>query len=91
VCAVIASPNHATTARILTISGVVAIAAGLVLGLVVEPLLFVIALVGVMDLVVARVIGSGRLGRASVASAAGGEESADPAADPSYNPYARED
>jgi hypothetical protein len=85
-----AAASYEKTARILTISGVVTIAAGVVLGLVVEPLLFVIALVGVMDLVIARVIGGGRLGRASVGPAAG-DEPVDPAADPSHNPYARED
>lgn len=76
-------------------SGVATIVAGVVLGLVVEPVLFAIAGVGVMDLVVARVIGSGRVGRASVGSAEGDTSAADPdpadPADPSYNPYARED
>ena len=73
-------------------SGVATIVAGVVLGLVVEPVLFAIAGVGVMDLVVARVLGSGRVGQASAGSAAGdATASADPDADPSHNPYARED
>ena len=52
----IAGSSYETTARILTISGVVTIVAGIVLGLVMEPYLFLIALVGVVDVVVARVI-----------------------------------
>jgi hypothetical protein len=83
--------SYERTARILMFSGVATIVAGVVLGLVVEPVLFAIAAVGVMDLVVARVLASGRVGQASVGSAADEHAPADADADPSYNPYARED
>ena len=56
----------------------------MVLALVVEPYLIAIALVGLVDFVLARMFASGRLGSGGAAAPEAGE-------DPSYNPYARED
>ncbi len=56
----------------------------IVLGVLVSPILFAIALFSVVDVWLARAYSSGRL-------RIGSEPHADPSADPSYNPYARED
>ena len=70
-------------ARALMLSGLVTIVVAVVLAIVVEPFLIAIALVGVVDFVLARMFASGRLGSGGAAPEAG--------EDPSYNPYARED
>jgi hypothetical protein len=72
-----------SVATILTISGIGTIVVAIVLALAVEPLLGLLVLVGITDLVVARLFASGKLG--------GRRAAMDPADDPSYNPYARED
>ena len=73
------------TVTALRVSAAITVVAGIVCGLVVSPALFGLVLVGVVDLVLARMFASGRLG----------SQTADPVAavesDPSYNPYARED
>jgi len=64
--------------------------AGIALGVAVEPALFAICLIGVVDFALAWLFTSGRLGHEAQRrreAAAEGEA----AADPSYNPYARED
>jgi hypothetical protein len=81
-----AQTNRALVARVLVISGVATIVVAVVLGIVVEPVLFAIAGVGILDLVLARAFASGRLG-----SADGDAAEPAPSEDPSYNPYARED
>jgi hypothetical protein len=68
--------------RVLFLSGLAMIAVGIVLAIVVSPLLGLIALVGVGDLLLARMFRSGRIGT----STGGGDP-----ADASVNPYARED
>ena len=85
-CEVSAQSNRALVARVMVISGIATIVIAIVLGIVVEPVLFAIAGVGILDLVMARVFASGALGSASgdATGPAAGE-------DPSYNPYARED
>jgi hypothetical protein len=81
----------------LVVTGVASIVAGIVLAVAVDPLLGLIALIGVLDLALAWAFATGRLGgrTAGVSDPTQGEASADPspdpAADPSYNPYARED
>ena len=75
-------------ATTLTFSGIATIAVAIALGIAVEPFLFAIALVGVADIVLARMFASGRLGGGS---ADAGDAATVTAADPSYNPYARED
>ena len=75
-------------ATTLTFSGIATIAVAIVLGIAVEPFLFAIALVGVADIVLARLFASGRLGGGSPQT---GDAAAAAQADPSYNPYARED
>ena len=81
-----AQGNTPLVARVMVISGIATIVVAVVLGIVVEPVLFAIAGVGLLDLVMARVFASGRLGSA-------GGDAAEPVAgeDPSSNPYARED
>jgi hypothetical protein len=82
-------------ARVLVLSGVATIVVAAVLGIVVDPLLALIALIGVADLIVARGFSTGRLGtpRATAAEPEMSDELApgDASRDPSYNPYARED
>lgn len=79
-------------ARFLTISGIVTIVIAAVLAVAVEPLLALVALIGVIDLALARGFASGRLG-APAPGAEIAEELApgDASRDPDYNPYARED
>jgi hypothetical protein len=67
--------------RVLFASGLTLIVVGVVLAIAVSPLLGLIALVGVGDLVLARMFRSGRFGT-STAGEAG---------DAPVNPYARED
>ena len=82
-------------ARALVISGVVTIGVAVVLAVALEPYLIAIALVGLVDFVLARMFASGRLGGSGVQAAteepADAAEPADPTQDPTYNPYARED
>jgi hypothetical protein len=73
--------------RVLMTAGIGTIALAIALGIAFDPLLYVIALAGVGDLVFAWMIASGRIKpRPSDPAAAEAAE-----ADPSYNPYARED
>ena len=85
-CGVSTPSGSPLVARALFISGIVTIVVAVVLAVVVEPVLGAIALVGIIDLVLARAFASGRLG-----SGGGAAGSPDPGEDPSYNPYARED
>jgi hypothetical protein len=80
------SSNPRVVAGYLYLSAAITIVVGIVLGFVVGPVWFAIVAVGVLDVILARLFASGRLG---------GPDKSDPAAaaeaDPSYNPYARED
>jgi hypothetical protein len=71
----------------LTISGIVITAVGIGVGIAVGPAYFAIAAFGLVDFVLAWMFHTGRLG----GPAAAPEQPIDPTADPSYNPYARED
>jgi hypothetical protein len=71
---------------VLRISGVAMISVGAALGAVVTPALFALVLLGVFDIVLAQAFASGRIGGAKVVDPAAQVE-----ADPSFNPYARED
>jgi hypothetical protein len=81
----------------LYVSAVVTAVVAVVLGALVSPFLFAIALLALFDLWLARAYASGRLRlgsepRLARPEEAGVVEGADAAAaDPSYNPYARED
>jgi hypothetical protein len=81
-----ASRNQTIVARALAISGVATIVISVVLAFAVEPVLGAIALVGIIDLALARAYATGRLG-----SGGGAADAAPPGEDPSYNPYAKED
>jgi hypothetical protein len=74
-------------------SAAITIVAAVVLGLAIEPILFALAGVGVADLVLARLFAAGIIGplAARRRAEASGDAAAIAAADPSYNPYARED
>jgi hypothetical protein len=80
-------------AAALYLSGVVTLVVGIVLGLLFEPVFFLIAAFAIIDFVLARLYETGRIG--PLAGRRHAEESGDAAAvaesDPSYNPYARED
>ena len=80
--------TRAVVATTLTASGIATIAVAIGLGIALDPLLYLVALVGVADLVFARLFASGRLGSAP-SDPAGAAAAAQ--ADPSFNPYARED
>jgi hypothetical protein len=81
-----AGSNQERIARALVISGVATIVVAVVLAVAIDPVLGAIALLGIVDFVLARMFASGRLGSSPAAGAP-----ADPTEDPSYNPYARED
>ena len=77
-------------ARVMVLSGAVTLVLGVVLGALVWAPLYAVAALAVVDLGLAWAYANGRLGVASGGSAS--EPAAvDPSADPSYNPYARED
>ncbi len=80
-------------AIMLTVSGVITIAFALVAGLVIEPFLFAVALVGIGDFVLAKLFASGRIGPLAQRrrAAASGDAAAIAERDPGFNPYARED
>jgi hypothetical protein len=82
--------------QVLVVSGIATIVIAGVLAVVVDPLLAFIALIGVVDLIVARGFATGRLGTPPAAAPIQPEMSdelapGDASQDPSYNPYARED
>ena len=81
-------------AGILDLSAMITVAAGIVLGFVISPALFAIVAVGIFDFVIAGLIASGRIGpdaQRRRAAAEQGDAAAVAEADPSFNPYARED
>jgi hypothetical protein len=78
----------------LVIGGLITIAVAVFLGATIEPFLYAIALVAVIDFAFAWAFGTGRIGPAAQRrrdAEASGDVSAVAADDPSYNPYARED
>ena len=79
--------NRSVVATALTISGIATIVVAIVLGAIVEPYLYAIAVIGLVDFVLARLFASGRLG----AQPTGADAATIAESDPSYNPYARED
>ena len=76
--------------RALVISGVVIIVVALILAATVDPIAGFAALLGVIDLGLAWAFASGRFGGSADVGSEGAPRE-DPAEDPSYNPYARED
>jgi uncharacterized membrane protein len=89
-------PTQAAAGRIagaLYLSGAVTVVVGIVLGVYVSPALFGIVVLGIVDFVIARLFASGRIGPLSGrrAATAAGDAAAIAEADPSFNPYARED
>jgi hypothetical protein len=92
-----ADTNHGAAkgqalAGTLYLSGAITVVAGIALGFVLERFLFALVAVGILDCVLAAMFASGRIGPGSRRRE---ETEADDAAladaDPSYNPYARED
>ena len=80
-------------ARALYLSGAVTLIAGIALGFVLSPVFFGIAAIGLLDFVLAWAFATGRIGplAARRAAAEAGDAAAVAEADPSFNPYARED
>ncbi len=80
-------------ASALYLSGAITVVIGIVLGFVVSPILFVVVAVGIFDCVLAGLFSSGRIGplAAQRRAAASGDAAEIAEADPSFNPYARED
>ena len=91
------TPAHQDSVRrvvgVLYLSGAVTIVIGIVLGFVVSPVCFAAVALGIADFVLAGLFSSGRIG--PLAARRKATESGDAAqvteADPSFNPYARED
>ena len=79
--------NPRAVAGYLYLSAAITIVVGIVLGFVIGPVWFAVVAVGILDVILARMFASGRLG----SSAGGSDPAAAAEADPSYNPYARED
>jgi hypothetical protein len=77
------SADPRTIATYLYVSAAVTIVVGIVLGIAISPVWFAVVAVGVLDAVLARVLFSGKTRQADPVATA--------EADPSYNPYARED
>jgi hypothetical protein len=93
-----ADPDRQVRVLILTfvLSGIFIIALAISLAILIDPLYLAIALFSPVDFILAWAFATGRMGPRSPrrnAEAAGdaGEAAAAAMADPSYNPYARED
>jgi hypothetical protein len=89
-------PDRAAARKVaaaLYLSAVVTLGVAIVLGLLLGAVYFLIALVAVVDFVIARLFETGKIG--PLAGRRQAEESGDAAtiaeSDPGYNPYARED
>jgi hypothetical protein len=78
---------------VLYLSGAITIVAGIALGFVISPALFAAVALGIADFVIAGLFSSGRIGPLAARRAAteAGDAAALAEADPSFNPYARED
>ena len=78
---------------VLYLSGAITVVLGIALGFVISPVLFAAVAVGLVDFVIAGLFSSGRIGplAARRAAAEAGDAAAIAEADPSFNPYARED
>lgn len=85
------------TARLLAFTlvftGVVTLALAIVLSVIVGPVWLAIAVLAVIDFVLAAMFSSGRIGPLAERrrAAASGDAAAIAEADPGFNPYARED
>jgi hypothetical protein len=77
----------------LYLAGVITIAVGIAVGIAVDPILFAIAALGLVDFALARMFASGRIGPLAARRKAieSGHAAQAAEADPSFNPYARED
>ena len=78
---------------VLFLSGAITVVLGVVLGLAVSPILFAVVAIGLVDFLIARLFAAGRIGplAARRAAAEAGDAAAIAEADPSFNPYERED
>jgi hypothetical protein len=88
--------NRANVRRLVSamyLSGAITVVAGIALGFVISPILFVAVALGIVDFVIGGLFASGRIGplAAERKAAASGEAGVIAEADPSFNPYARED
>jgi membrane protein implicated in regulation of membrane protease activity len=94
-----ADPDRQVRLLILAfvLSGIVVIALAVALAILLDPLYLAIALFSLVDLALAWAFATGRMGprslrrKAEAARDASAAAAAVAAADPSYNPYARED
>ena len=76
----------------LYVSAVISVIAGVVFGLTITPIFFALVAVGVVDAAIAYLFSSGRLGGSATAHGQmSGPDDAAVEADPSDDPYARED
>ena len=89
--------NRRTFASALLAVGVLTVAVGIILGIAVDPILFLVAALGLLDFILAALFASGRLGSTPYDQPPGEPlldpdvVGAEPSDDPSYNPHARED
>ena len=77
----------------LYLSAAVTVVVGIALGIALAPVWFAIVGLGLVDLVIAHMFATGRIGPLAGRrqAEASGDAAAVAEADPSYNPYARED
>jgi hypothetical protein len=77
----------------LYVSGVITLVVGVVLGLLLDSVYFLIAVLAIGDFVIARLYETGRIGPLAKRreAEASGDAGTVAESDPSYNPYARED
>jgi undecaprenyl pyrophosphate phosphatase UppP len=83
-----------TVAMALVLGGVVTIVVGVLAGALIETYLYAIAAVALVDFVLAWAFATGRIGTTAERrreAEATGNLAAETEADPSFNPYARED
>ena len=81
-------------AMALVLGGIVTIVVGVLAGALIEPFLYAIAAFALLDFALAWAYSTGRLGYSAdrdEAAQAPGDITAQAEADPSFNPYARED
>jgi hypothetical protein len=85
--------SRGSVVSILALSGSSLVVAGIALGFVLEPFLFALVPIGILDFALAYMFSTGRLGQTDGRgpAVAAGEEAAVAELDPSVNPYARED
>jgi hypothetical protein len=80
-----------SVAMALVLGCVVAMVVGVIAGALIDPFLYAIAAVALVDFALAWAFATGRIGTTADRRQASGDVAAEAEPDPSFNPYARED